>query len=352
MSELILELLTEFLDIKQQCKLKMTNKYLNNYITEYFITDQFIDDNTIQLTTKNIFYKSIKKCVICNRKRTGEYTSFGLYSHRSCQRKFLINVYYTPNYISENYILDRIPFTSLLGYMQHTREQYYYNVVWKEKSPTLIKNKYTLEYLLDTDNFIIENRIKHNNAEKKRILEQEQKIQEEREKRQQREFILLKKRQKALDKRISKFTKVEILDYVNDETVIYGDFYDIKCVTNTKLKDVKENIKLIKKLKEQNFTFTFKLRSLVEQFFRTKEISIETLIENIILYNKLGFQLKNVIILNKHFKDLQTYKDTINLAECKLDKNFTLKLNRLKNLPKNCKILDYVLTGKIIPQKN
>jgi hypothetical protein len=346
MAEFVLELTSEYLDIKDLCKTKMISRNLNNFVNQVYLKEQKFND--IILTTKNIYYKAIKKCVICKRKRTGEYTPYGLYAHNSCERPLLINTYYTPSYISEHYVLTKLPFKSLLGYMRPTREQYWYNVVWKNINSTLIRKEYTLEYLLETDPIIIENRIKHLQEEKKRLAEQQLKIKEEKERRLKKQSELLIKKQKALDKRVSKFTKINVLEYVNNESVIYGDYYDLKCSPQIKLKDIKENIRILKKIKSNDtIFFTYKIRSLLDSFFRTKNISVEILIKNILAYNDLGIQLKNSVILQEKFTEVLHYKDLINLDDCKLDKNFSLKLNRLKNLPDNCNTLKYVLTGQI-----
>lgn len=345
MCELILELTSDFLDMKGQCKIQMISNNLNKFIKKYFIKER--ENNDIKLTSKNIYYKEIKKCVICKRKRTGDYTQFGLYAHNSCERPFLVNTYYVPSYVREDYILTKLPSKSLLGYIRPTREQYWYNVVWKNTHSTLIKKEYTLEYLLESDPIIIENRIKHLQEEEKRLQEQKKKIQEENERRKKRQSELLMKKQKALDKRISKFTKIDVLEYVNNEYVIYGDYYELKCSPQTKLKDIKENIKILKKIKETNIIFNFKLRSLLDTFFTTKKISVDILIKNILAYNDLDLQFKNSVILQEKFTEIICFKDAINLEDCKLDKNFIQKLNRLQNLPDNCDRLHYVLTGQI-----
>lgn len=345
MCEIILELTTEFLDMKEQCKIQMTSKNLNKFISTFFVKEEIF--NNIKLTTKNIFYKSIQKCVICKRKRTGDYTPFGLYSHNSCERPFLINTYYLPSYVREQKVLQKLPSKSLLGYLRPTREQYWYNVVWKEINSTLIKKEYTLEYFLNNDTQIIDEKNKYIIEQEKRLLEQQKKIQEEKERRQKKQEELLLKKQKALDKRKSKFTKIDVSEFVNNEVVIYGDYFDLKCAPSTKLKNIKENLKILKKIKETNTIFNFKLRSLLDAFFITNRISVEILIKNILAYNEQSIQFKNSIILQKDFTKVLRYKEIINLEECKLDKNFSLKLNRLQNLPENCNKLKFVLTGEI-----
>lgn len=260
--ELLLDLRHDLIPVAIIPKIAVLSKYFNEYVkqnlnrlvpppTSHKVRGKETLPDDIDTTLHNRVAFAVKKCAVCRKSYRGSFTRFGVYGHKVCTRRYLINTYYLSKWgLQDDDVCDKIPIDCLIGFRPYYKEQYNYNVIWKmETHPYLINPKYTLVFLMKHD---LQVKDKYKLHQRKL---QKQKDEEERAARQAEQKIATRdtKRKLALDNRVRKLrewaTKEHIYidalltTFVGDPSHLYGDYLsDNKMVSKTKMKTVKNRL--------------------------------------------------------------------------------------------------------------
>ena len=239
-----------------KCYYNSVTSYFRDEIRKYNLTTRMMTrmHKIRVLSYEQLSCMKLRICVLCRENFNGNVDEYWeCYAHPLCVRKCLINTYYLKdlNVLEED--VKHLPTQSLTGFSN--RNNYEYDVVWKDKNDSVIPYEETLEHVLKNKAMIIRKRI-----EDKERVEKERQQTEEREcfRKEQNKIKLLEKRQLNLKARIGKISQAELRKcrsfigkYIKkNEGIFFGDYFELKIKPLENITNVRRTISFLKDVDE------------------------------------------------------------------------------------------------------